>query len=152
MAKTVSELGPEVSRQYAIGQQILEEQAGAWTQRGTVARAATVDSMVPAPPESISLLGLDQVRRPFAWFPAPEGFGTARISVFGTALAGSLGGTARINQLLESVEGLAISKRGTKGQPSVQDKNWVAAGLRQLHASSELHDEINVQTAEFLKG
>lgn len=152
MAKTVSELGPEVSRQYAISQQILEEQAGAWGQRGVVARAAAVDSMVPAPSESISMLGLDQVRRPFAWFPAPEGFGTSRLSVFGTALAGSLGGTARIHQLLESVEGLATAKKSKRGQPSSEEKSWVAAGLRQLQTSSELHDEINTQTAEFLKG
>jgi hypothetical protein len=149
MAKTVSDLGPEVSQQYRVNQQIREEQSSQIQESGRVAALAQVQSMTPTASETLSLLGLDQIRRPFAWLPAPEGFGVARLGVFGIALAGSLGDTARLRQLVQAVETMSAAQEGA---PSAAERDAVLAGLKQLAASSELHDEINVQTAEFLKG
>jgi hypothetical protein len=150
MAKTVADLGPEVSQQYAIAQQILQDQVGNLQESGRVSRAAIMPSVTPQAPETTSLLGLDKIRQPFAWFAAPAGYGIAKLDVFGRSYAGSLGDTPRLKQLIETVE--ALGPGATKSEElSLEQKNRVLAGLQQLASSSELHDEINILISDFLK-
>jgi hypothetical protein len=150
MAKTVADLGPEVSKQYAIAQQIMQDQVGNLQESGRVSRAAVTPSVTPQAAETTSLLGLDKVRQPFAWFSPPAGYGVAKLEVFGRFYAGSLGDTPRLKQLIETVEGLEAQGQSA-GKLTAEEKNRVLTGLQQLASSSELHDEINILISDFLK-
>ena len=146
-----SSTNARVIAQYKQGLQTREEYESAFRESSVVSKAASVDRMVPLPPATVQELGLDRQRRPWASFSPPEGFSVGARGLFQTFLSNTLGSTPHLEEQLERVQETPIRKRSKAGVTEEQ-KGMMTKGLERLVDASSLHEEVRIQSIEFVQG
>ncbi|MFZ4100284.1 MAG: DUF5399 family protein [Chlamydiia bacterium] len=154
MVRTVSDLGSNVVQQYTAGQQALDEHAAIFRDSSRVSQAASVDRIVPMQEATVQQLGLHQQRKPWASFGPPDGYSLGGRGIFGTYLSTSLGATSQLEDRVSRIEGITPAKKATPQatKPTEAMKAIVMQGMQRLVDASSMHEDVKIQTVEFIQG